>query len=913
VDLPRGQWIVLTGPSGSGKSSLAFDTIHAEGQRRFLETLSSQARQVVEQLARPDVDELDGLPPTLAVPQYAGTPNPRSTVATLTEIHDYLRLLWARVGEPFCPRCGAPIRRLSPEQIQDLVLGLPEGTKFMLLAPLEHDSTNDVREITARVRKAGLVRVRIDGAFFDLESVPNLDPSRPHVLEAVVDRLVARPGLRVRLGESLRLALKHGRGTVLLLTEAPGHGPEPVWSERSLCTQFACPACGIAFGDLEPRSFSSFSPLGACPACQGLGKQVGFVQELVLPDSSLSLARGAVAPWRDDLPAAARKRKKSLSGFLSAQPDLWTSPLKKWNDETRETFWRGNRDGFPGLAALLRAEYDALGEAEQEPWQKFLAEIPCHECQGTRLRPESRAVLVGGRSLPDWQNVPLGQTAAWFRALNWDVRAAPVAEPLVAEVQGRLAFLEQVGLGYLTLDRAADTLSGGELQRIRLATHLGAGLVGVCYVLDEPSRGLHPQDNERLIVALRGLQQQGNTVLLVEHDEALIRAADLVLDLGPGSGPRGGRLLAQGTPEEIQRDTNSPTGKALRASRAPEHAPVPRPRQCEHLLRLEGVATHNLQDIDVDLPLGRLVCVTGVSGSGKSSLIQGTLAPALRRFLRQGGPAPGPLRALHGAEQIDRLVQVDQAPLGRSPRSNAATYTGIFEEIRKLFASTKAAKIRGFAANRFSFNVAGGRCETCQGQGLQKVEMHFLADLWVPCPDCRGRRFNRATLEIPYHGKSIAEVLELSIGEALSVFADVPLIRGPLQALVDVGLDYLTLGQPATTLSGGEAQRVKLAAELGGRSTGRTLYLLDEPTSGLHFQEVSRLLGVLQQLVEQGNTVLLIEHHLDVLRAADWIIDLGPGAGPAGGQVTYTGLPAGLASLKGHPTGRYLTASGLSE
>ena len=908
LDIPRERLVVITGLSGSGKSSLAFDTLYAEGQRQYIESLSVYARQFFNQLERPDVDLIEGLEPTISIDQRAGSLNPRSTVATVTEIYDYLRLLFARVGEVFCPGCGAPIRQQSAEQILDELLRLPERTKAILLAPLVRGRKGQHREVLAQIRKAGFVRVRVDGEVYELDHVPELVRQRNHDIEAVVDRLIVREGIRPRLAESLRLTLKTGEGVMLasyLLPEGDGQ-----WHDRLLSTTQACPECKLSYAELEPRSFSFNSPYGACPTCQGLGACEQFDPELVLPDLSQSLASGAIAPWRGVAATVRRRVERPLDKFVAASGIDPDAPLESWRPAQLERFVHGDGKQFPGLLVLLEQQYaTATQPALRERLERFRAKVRCGDCGGARLRPEARSVRVGGHAIHELTALDVEASQAAFAQLTFPPELAPIAGPLTREIANRLAFLSRVGLGYLTLDRAADTLSGGESQRVRLASGLGSGLVGVCYILDEPSIGLHPRDNERLIGALAQLKQQGNSVLVVEHDDAMVRAADWLIDLGPGAGRNGGRVVAQGTPDEVRHAPDSHTGRFLAGEAS---IPVPARRRrvaISRSLTLEGVSTNNLCDVTVRFPLSAFVCVTGVSGSGKSSLLNETLYPAVVRKLGGVADKPGPHRSLRGVNQIDKLVLVDQSPIGRTPRSNPATYTGVFDEIRKVFAGTREARLRGYKSGRFSFNVRGGRCEECQGQGVRRIEMNFLPDLYVECPVCFGARFNRQTLEVRYRGRSIADVLALSIEEAVDFFQNIPAVDRLLRGLLEVGLGYLTLGQRSTTLSGGEAQRIKLATELARANTGSTLYLLDEPTTGLHLEDIRRLLEVLNRLVDLGNTVIVIEHHLDVIKTADWIIDLGPEGGQHGGHVIATGTPEELAALEENHTGRFLAAA----
>ncbi|MGE0606672.1 MAG: excinuclease ABC subunit UvrA [Pirellulales bacterium] len=822
LDIPHDQLVVITGPSGSGKSSLAFDTIFAEGQRQYFESLSAYARQFLDQLERPDADLIEGLRPTIAIQQRADPSNPRSTVATVTEIQDYLRVLLARLGEASCYQCGAPIRQQSSEQVVEELSALPEGTKIMLLAPLVRGRKGEHAEVIESMRKAGFNRTRIDGTVHELDAVPSLARQQAHTIEAVVDRIIVRPGIETRLAESIQHALRHGEGVVSAALLAVDDPPD-TWRDRLFSTLYACPDCKISYEELEPRTFSFNSPYGACPACNGLG-----------------LRRPA--------------------------------------------------EGEPGPPD------DAAGEP-----------TVCQECGGTRLRPEARAVRLAGLAIHEIVALTISQAREFFAGIRFDQAAAPIGERPVAEIVSRLGFLEQVGVGYLSLDRPSDSLSGGEAQRVRLASGIGSGLVGICYVLDEPSIGLHPRDNQRLIDALKSLQQQGNSVLVVEHDEALMRQADWLIDMGPGAGQHGGHIVAQGTPEELCRDPASLTGRylcgELRVAKREQRRPFNEQRQ----IVLQGAATHNLKNVEARFPLGLLTCVTGVSGSGKSSLVNDTLAHALARQLGLSSQRPGPYTGLLGAEQIDKLVMVDQSPLGRNSRSNPATYMGAFDEIRKVFTRTRESRLRGYKSGRFSFNAAGGRCEDCQGLGQRTIDMFFLPDLHVTCPVCEGKRFNRQTLEILYRHKSIADVLEMRINEALEFFENFPVLRRMLRTLAEVGLDYLTLGQSAATLSGGESQRIRLAAELSRADTGQTMYILDEPTTGLHLADIARLLDVLQRLVDRGNTVIVIEHHLNVIRAADWLIDLGPEGGAGGGQVTAAGTPEQLAALPGNHTGHWLS------
>ena len=907
LDIPRNQMVVVTGPSGSGKSSLAYDTLYAEGQRQYIESLSVYARQFLNQLERPDIDLIEGLQPTISIDQRAGIRNPRSTVATVTEIYDYLRLLYARLGEPVCHQCGQPICQQSPEQILDELMALGEGTRVMLLAPLVRGRKGQHKDVFEAVRKAGFVRIRVDGEVCDVESPPELVRQRAHHIEAIVDRIVIRQGGLSRLADSIKLAIKHGDGLVLATYEEKDERGKGQWYDRLFSTLHSCPNCKISYEELEPRTFSFNSPYGACPACEGLGSLVEFDPELVAVDQTLSLSNGVIVPWKDCSASADEKHKVALKDFLSTSGIRWNTPFEKIEPEVLQCLLEGDGLDFPGILGLLEDEYRATSsDAVRRKLEPFRAELVCAECHGARLRPEARSVRIAQQAIFECTSRTVREALAWFESLEFGEDELPIAEPIVTEIAARLRFLDNVGLDYLTLDRPADTLSGGELQRVRLATGLGSGLVGVCYVLDEPSIGLHPRDNQRLIDALRDLQQRGNTVLVVEHDEAIMRCSDWLIDLGPGAGLHGGRIVSQGTPEYVGCDEASLTGRYLTgAARIP--TPTRRRRTAKtRSITLEGVTTNNLKDVTVQFPLSAFVCVTGVSGSGKSSLLNETLARALIRRLGGLAPKPGPHKSLRGANRIDKVVEIDQSPIGRTPRSNPATYSGVFDEIRKVFTNTRTAKQRGYKAGRFSFNVKGGRCEECQGQGQQKIEMNFLPDLYVTCPVCEGRRFNRQTLEVKYRDQSIADVLAMRVDESVTFFENFPAISRLLNCLQEVGLGYLTLGQASTTLSGGEAQRVKLASELGRANTGSTLYILDEPTTGLHFDDVSKLLEVLSKLVDLGNTVIVIEHNLDVMKTADWLIDLGPEGGEGGGRIVAIGTPEDLAALEDNHTGRHL-------
>ncbi|MFW6169658.1 MAG: excinuclease ABC subunit UvrA [Planctomycetota bacterium] len=908
IDIPREQLVVITGPSGSGKSSLALDTLFAEGQRQYIDTLSVYARQFFRQRERPDVDLIEGLEPTICIDQRPGGPNPRSTVATVTEIYDYLRLLMARLGQAYCCQCGRLIQQQTPEQILQRLMQLPEGTKTMIMAPLIRGRRGAHRDVIAQVRKAGLVRVRIDGQVYDIDRVPELQPRRVHHIEAVVDRIIIREGIRSRARESLDVAIRFSDGLVLAcyLEETED---DVVWHDVLFSTRYACAECGISYSELEPRTFSFNSPYGVCPDCEGMGVRVEFDPELVVPDRGGSLADGAVVPWQHLSAPRLKKLAGELEAFMAAWDFDWRTPLSTLTPAAWNAFLRGTGKSkeFPGLLALLEKEQaTSTDQQRREKLETFRSRLVCGACGGSRLCREANSVRLGGKSIGDITALSVAQAHRFFDSLHFKPEDEPVAGPLVGEILNRLQFLEQVGVDYLTLNRPADTLSGGELQRVRLATSIGSGLVGVCYVLDEPSIGLHPRDNQRLIDALRDLRDQGNSVLVVEHDKAMMQQADRLIDMGPGAGEDGGRIVAMGPPQQVRENEDSMTGRYLSGRQS---IPVPMRRRRvtkSRSLVLQGAATNNLRAVTASFPLAALVCVTGVSGSGKSSLVNETLSLAVARKLGNVGPKPGPYKSLRGTSQIDKLIRIDQAPIGRTPRSNPATYTGVFDEIRKVFAATRDAKQWGFRASRFSFNVKGGRCEACQGQGVTKIEMNFLPDLYVTCNQCNGARFNRHTLQVKYRGHSIADVLEMSIAQANRFFENIASITRMLRCLDQVGLGYLRLGQPSTTLSGGEAQRIKLATQLARADTGKTLYLLDEPTTGLHFDDIRMLLNVLSQLVDQGNTVIVIEHNLDVIKTADWIMDLGPEGGDGGGEIVATGTPEQIAETAGSQTGAHL-------
>ncbi len=904
IDIPLEKLVVLTGLSGSGKSSLAIDTIFAEGQRQYVDSLSVHARQYFHQWPRPELTSIENLPPTVCIDQRSGGVNPRSTVGTLSEIQDFLRVLFARAGVPLCPKCGEAVQPRTVEEIARQLSALPDRTKLILLAPLVRGRQGKHLDVFDRIRKARLIRVRVDGTLYDIDSVPPLKTRQTHTIEAVVDRLVVRPELSTRLIESLRTAVDLGDGMVVASAFPPEGDVESDWTDLQFSTRYACVACGASLLEIEPRTFSFNSPYGACPECDGLGRREQFDVTRVVPDRSKSLQGGGVAPWRG-LTAAARKlRLAELAPLLKELGIDGGTSLQDLSDDVwhRLLHRRGKR---PGLLQLLERELaTATNDDRLQELEALRDVVVCPHCRGTRLRPEALAVRLGGLNIAELSDLPLEGLAAFFAAMELEGAKAQVLERILREIRPRIEFLQQVGLSYLTLSRPVDTLSGGELQRTRLAAAIGSGLTGVCFVLDEPSVGLHPRDNDRLLAALHALRDRGNSLLVVEHDEPTMRSADWLIDLGPGAGRSGGQLVAAGTPADVARGDSS-TGQYLRGALS---IPVPtrRPIDTKKVLRLEGARGYNLREIDVEFPLGTLIAVTGVSGSGKSTLVQRTLAPAIREHLGLVTPRPAPFRRLRGVEQIERLVLVDQRPLGRTSRGCAATYTGVMDEIRKLFAATKMARGLGLTAAHFSFNSARGWCESCKGAGLQKIEMTFLPDLQVTCSACQGNRFNAQTLRVRYRERTIADVLNLPIGEAMAFFSGFARITTILQCLCDVGLDHLSLGQSSATLSGGEAQRIRLATELAQNSTRSQVYILDEPTTGLHFEDVRRLLRVLGKLVDQANTVIVIEHHLDVIKSADWVIDIGPEGGAAGGLVVAAGTPEEVAGCAASITGRFL-------
>jgi len=915
LDLPRNRLIVITGLSGSGKSSLAFDTLYAEGQRRYVESLSAYARQFLELMEKPDVDLIEGLSPAIAIEQKATSHNPRSTVGTVTEIHDYLRLLYARVGEPHCPDHGISLSAQSVSQMVDHVLQLPEDTRLMILAPLLVGRKGENLELFEDLRAQGFVRLRVDGEVHDIDSVPKLAKTRKHTIEIVVDRLKIRPEAKQRLAESFETALRHADGRSLAV-EMDG-GQEHLFSAR-----FACPICSYSLPELEPRLFSFNNPMGACPRCDGLGSITFFDPKRVVAFPHLSLAAGAIKGW-DRRNQFYFQMLASLGEQYGFDVDTPFEQLPKnvqdlvlygsGREKVRFLYVgeRGNKyqreHPFEGIMPNLERRYRETDSiVVREELAKFLASQPCPECNGTRLRREARYVFVAGKPIYEVSAMPMKRALQFFQETEFEGARLAIAERIVREIANRLQFLVNVGLDYLTLDRSADTLSGGEAQRIRLASQIGSGLTGVMYVLDEPSIGLHQRDNDQLLATLKELRELGNSVIVVEHDFEAIMSADYVVDMGPGAGEHGGHIVAEGTPQAMMAHTESLTAQYLSGRR---QIAIPRLRhkpQAKNTLRLLGARGNNLKGVNLDLPVGLLVCVTGVSGSGKSTLINDTLYHTVAQHLYGSAAEPAPFDEIQGIDFFDKAVNVDQSPIGRTPRSNPATYTGLFTPIRDLFAGVPLARERGYGAGRFSFNVKGGRCEACQGDGVIKVEMHFLPDIYVPCDVCHGRRYNRETLEIQYKGRNIHEVLEMTVEQAHAFFSAVPVIARKLDTLLDVGLGYIRLGQSATTLSGGEAQRVKLALELSKRDTGHTLYILDEPTTGLHFQDIEMLLKVLHRLRDHGNTVVVIEHNLDVIKTADWVVDLGPEGGDGGGRIVAEGNPEEIARHPGSYTGRYL-------
>jgi excinuclease ABC subunit A len=916
VAIPRNRLVVITGVSGSGKSSLAFDTIYAEGQRRYVESLSAYARQFLELMGKPDVDTIEGLSPAISIEQKSVSKNPRSTVATVTEIYDYLRLLYARVGHPFCYNCGREIASQTVQQMVDQVAALPEGTRINLLAPLVRDRKGEYRKEFDRLRRDGFIRVRVDGALKDLSEDIVLDKKKKHTIEVFVDRLVVRPGrIEKRLADSLETALKLADGIVKVqMADRPAN--ELIFSEK-----FACPVCGVSYPEISPRMFSFNNPYGACPDCDGLGTRMYFDPDLIIPDPGLSLRQGVIAPWQKRASDYYWQMLEAVARHYGASV---TTPFLKLPKKVQDIFLKGSGDEeiefklesdanmshnfvrpFEGVIPNLDRRFrETTSEVVREELLRFMSQRPCPTCNGKRLRQESLNVKVGGISIAQVSAMSIKETNEWVDGLKLSPREQEIAARILKELRERLGFLVNVGLDYLTLDRPSASLSGGEGQRIRLATQIGASLVGVLYILDEPSIGLHQRDNRRLIRTLTRLRNLGNTVIVVEHDESTILSADHVIDMGPGAGLQGGAIVAQGTPEQIMRDTRSLTGDYL-AGR--NYIPTPgRKRPGTRWLAIKGATHNNLKGLTARFPVGLFTCVTGVSGSGKSTLVIDTLYRALAQRFYRSHEAAGAHQQITGTQYVDRVIDIDQSPIGRTPRSNPATYTGLFTPIRDLFTKLPESRLRGYQPGRYSFNVKGGRCEACQGDGMIKIEMHFLPDVFVTCDVCQGRRYNRETLEIRYKGKNIADVLDMTVNQAMEFLGPIPAIRQKLQTLVEVGLGYIKLGQSATTLSGGEAQRIKLSRELSKRATGRTLYILDEPTTGLHFDDIKKLLVVLRRLTESGNTVIVIEHNLDVIKTADWIIDLGPEGGDAGGRILAEGAPEDVALAAASYTGQFL-------
>ena len=1001
VEIPWNKTTVITGPSGSGKSSLAFDTIFVEGQRQYMESLSAYSRQFLRRLTRPTVDHVSGLQPTIALDQRTGEPNPRSSVATITEIFDFLRVLYSRVGVAHCYKCGRPIHRQSIEQILQQIRSFPEGSRFMLLAPIVIDERGSHQDVFKRLMKSGFTRVRVDGTLVELDPYLELNPQNKHTIEVVVDRLIQRPGIEDRLTKSIKLTIQQSDGLVCCVYEKERQKTEQgatrsVWRDVLFSSKYSCPKCGVSYAELEPRSFSFNSPYGYCPTCQGIGRIDAFDPCLLVTDPSLTLENGALSFTKGLAASAQRKLTSFLEHFQRLAPESYSQPLSAWDDETKNLFFFGkttrpdeednlsysfqgdeerdkttkltsvdeesysndakettnervenlksedidssnidesdafltddegktesdsrnvaqdDKNAFIGLIELLTRVYaETKSEKKLEYLNNFRGQIVCYDCKGDRIRREARSVTVGGKTLSETMHMTVAEAIEWFQLLEFDELKQEVAKSLIDPIVRRLETLKLLRLDYLTLDRSTESLSGGELQRVRLTTALGNSLSGVCYILDEPTAGLHPRDVRRLQEVVESLRKKGNTIILVEHNERVVRNADWMIDVGPGAGIQGGEILAIGSPEQIEKTGDSPTGLFLSGKKSIN---VPKNRRKASKTRsivLEGVETNNLKNVTVSFPLGLFICVTGVSGSGKTSLVNETLAPALQKRLRNSTPGSASDRvrkykSIRGASRIDKIVVVDQSPLGRSPRSNPSTYSGIFDEIRKLFASTLESRRRGYKAGRFSFNISGGRCEQCQGLGVRRIESSVLPDVYVPCQDCEGRRFNEATLEITYCGKTISDVLDMSFDEAKEFFTNQPTLQRYFDSFQQVGLGYLSLGQSATSLSGGEAQRVKLATELASVETGNTMFILDEPTVGLHPQDVVKLLDVLNRLVDQGNTVVAIEHSVDVMKVADWIIDLGPEGGVGGGEVLATGAPEDVARLENNDTARYL-------
>lgn len=914
ITIPKNKLVVVTGLSGSGKSSLAFDTLYAEGQRRYVESLSAYARQFLGQMDKPDVDSIDGLSPAISIDQKTTSHNPRSTVGTVTEINDFLRLLWARVGTPICPNDNIPITSQSPEQMVDRVLELPERTRLQILSPVVRDKKGTQKKVFETIKREGFVRVQVDGETYDLDSVPELDKNKKHTVNVVIDRIIIKEGIRSRLFDSFESALRLSDGYAI--ADVIGGDPIP-FSE-----QYACPICGFTVGELEPRLFSFNAPTGACPECEGLGLKLEVDIDLVVPDQTKTLKEGAIVPWN---PISSQYYPQMLEQFCKSVGIDMDTPFNKLSKKQQQQILYGNGETpfhfhyendfggirdvdvpFEGVINNISRRYrETNSDFTREQMRKYMTELPCPVCHGYRLNQRALAVKIDGRNIGEVSALSISDSLEFFKSIKLSAQKNEIAKPILKEIIDRLTFMKNVGVEYLTLSRSARTLSGGEAQRIRLATQIGSNLSGVMYVLDEPSIGLHQRDNDRLIESLKAMRDLGNTLIVVEHDEDTMRAADYIVDIGPGAGENGGQVMAAGTPKQVMRSRKSLTGQYLSGKK---FIPVPQERRIGNgkKITITGAAENNLKDITVDFPLGEFICVTGVSGSGKSTLVNMILKRVLAQKLNNNSAKPGKYKSISGVENIEKVINIDQSPIGRTPRSNPATYTGVFDDIRELFAQTNQAKMRGYTKGRFSFNVKGGRCEACRGDGIIKIEMNFLPDVYVPCEVCHGTRYNSETLEVEYKGKNIAEVLNMTVSEALDFFSAIPKIKRKLQTIEDVGLGYVHLGQPATTLSGGEAQRMKLAAELHRQSHGKSFYILDEPTTGLHMDDIKRLLAVLQRLVDAGNTVLVIEHDLDVVKSADWLIDLGPEGGAGGGNVVATGTPEQVAEVKGSYTGKYL-------
>ena len=914
ITIPKNKLVVITGLSGSGKSSLAFDTLYAEGQRRYVESLSAYARQFLGQMDKPDVDSIDGLSPAISIDQKTTSHNPRSTVGTVTEINDFLRLLWARVGTPICPNDNIPITSQSPEQMVDRVLELPERTRLQILSPVVRDKKGTQKKVFETIKREGFVRVQVDGETYDLDSVPELDKNKKHTVNVVIDRIIIKEGIRSRLFDSFESALRLSDGYAI--ADVIGGDPIP-FSE-----QYACPICGFTVGELEPRLFSFNAPTGACPECEGLGLKLEVDIDLVVPDRTKTLKERAIVPWN---PISSQYYPQMLEQFCKSVGIDMDTPFNKLPKKQQQQILYGNGETpfhfhyendfggirdvdvpFEGVINNISRRYrETNSDFTREQMRKYMTELPCPVCHGYRLNQRALAVKIDGRNIGEVSALSISDSLEFFKSIKLSAQKNEIAKPILKEIIDRLTFMKNVGVEYLTLSRSARTLSGGEAQRIRLATQIGSNLSGVMYVLDEPSIGLHQRDNDRLIESLKAMRDLGNTLVVVEHDEDTMRAADYIVDIGPGAGENGGQVMAAGPPKQIMRSRKSLTGQYLSGKK---FIPVPQERRGGNgkKITITGAAENNLKDITVDFPLGEFICVTGVSGSGKSTLVNMILKRVLAQKLNNNSAKPGKYKSISGVENIEKVINIDQSPIGRTPRSNPATYTGVFDDIRELFAQTNQAKMRGYTKGRFSFNVKGGRCEACRGDGIIKIEMNFLPDVYVPCEVCHGTRYNSETLEVEYKGKNIAEVLNMTVSEALEFFSAIPKIKRKLQTIEDVGLGYVHLGQPATTLSGGEAQRMKLAAELHRQSHGKSFYILDEPTTGLHMDDIKRLLAVLQRLVDAGNTVLVIEHDLDVVKSADWLIDLGPEGGAGGGNVVATGTPEQVAEVKGSYTGKYL-------